>query len=184
MTLNRTRSTFVVAAAMVAMLAMSVTAAFAQVPYPTSPAFGVSCVVSGDTVTCAVVGAETNEQLTATATCDGTVVFNETVTADGAGEATFSFAAGGAAACDVSVLGAASGNTGATLTVTAAPTPGTPGTEAPATGTPVTAAPTTGAPGTGGTLPFTGSEVTIFLAVGLALLAVGTVAVRRRGADA
>jgi LPXTG-motif cell wall-anchored protein len=168
-TLNRTRSTLVIAIAMVAMLAMSVTAAFAQ--YPPSTAYGVSCTVSGDTVTCAVVGADANEQLAVTAACDGTVVYDRTVTADAAGEATFSFAAGGAAACDVSVLGAASGNAGAAVAVAA-------GTDS---GTPV-AAPTAGER----TLPFTGSEVTIFLAVGLALVALGTFAVRRRsvGSDA
>jgi LPXTG-motif cell wall-anchored protein len=168
--MNRTRNTLVIAVAMVAMLAMSITAAFAQ--YPPSSAYGVSCTVSGDTVTCAVVGAEANEQLSVTATCDGTVAYEQTVTADAAGEATFSFAAGGAATCDVAVLGAASGNAAAGVSV---------GTDDQAVGTPV---PT--APQTGGTLPFTGSEVTIFLAVGLALVALGTVAVRRRsvGSDA
>jgi LPXTG-motif cell wall-anchored protein len=165
--MNRTRSTLVIAAAMVAMLAMSVTAAFAQ--YPPASAFGVSCTVSGDTVTCAVVGAEANEQLAVTATCDGTVAYEQTVTADAAGEATFSFTAGGAAACDVAVLGAASGNAAAGVTVAADS-----GDEGQAVG----------APDSDRTLPFTGSEVTIFLAVGLALVALGTFAVRRRGAGA
>jgi LPXTG-motif cell wall-anchored protein len=149
------------------MLAMSVTAAFAQ--YPTPTAYGVSCTVSGDTVTCAVVGAESNEQLTATATCDGTVVYEETISADGDGEAVFSFTAASAADCDVSVLGDASGAASARVTLTQAGDDGQ--------------ALDTGATGTG-TLPFTGSEVAIFLAVGLALVALGTFAVRRRGAGA
>jgi LPXTG-motif cell wall-anchored protein len=172
-TLNRTRSTLVIAVAMVAMLAMSITAAFAQ--YPPASAYGVTCTVSGGTVTCAVVGAGADEQLAVTATCDGTVVYDQTVTADAAGEATFSFAAGGAAACDVSVLGAASGNAGAAVTVAAGAGAGADD-DGQAVGTP-----TTGATGDR-TLPFTGSEVTIFLALGLALVALGTVAVRRRGA--
>jgi LPXTG-motif cell wall-anchored protein len=166
-TLNRTRNTLVIAVAMVAMLAMSITAAFAQ--YPPRSAFGVACTVSGNTVVCSIVGAQANEQLAVTATCDGQVAYDQTVTADAEGEATVNFAAGGAAACDVSVLGAASGNAGAAVTLAAGTDDG---------GTPVTAAPTTGER----TLPFTGSEVTIFLAVGLALVALGTFAVRRRGA--
>jgi LPXTG-motif cell wall-anchored protein len=161
----RTRSTLVIAAAMVAMLAMSVTAAFAQ--YPPATAYGVACTVSGDTVTCAIVGAEAGEQLAVTATCDGTVVHEETLTADADGEATFAFTAAGAAACDVSVLGAASGgvSTGVTL---AADTDDAQALD-----------PT---PTERRTLPFTGTEVSILLAVGLGLVALGTFAVRRRGA--
>jgi LPXTG-motif cell wall-anchored protein len=171
---NRTRSTLVIAFAMVAMLAMSVTASFAQAVYPPASAYGVSCTVSGNTVTCAVVGAEANEQLAVTATCGRTVAYDQTVTADAAGEATFSFAARGGAACDVSVLGAASGaaTAGISIADNAAPQAGQ--------------ALDRAAPGERRTLPFTGSEVTIFLVAGLGLVALGTVAVRRRslGSDA
>jgi LPXTG-motif cell wall-anchored protein len=171
-TLNRTRSTLVIAFAMVAMLAMSVTAAFAQQVYPPASAYGVACTVSGNTVACAVVGAQAGEQLAVTATCAGTVVYRETVTADADGEAAFSFAARGAAACDVSVLGAASGTAATNISIA--------DNAAPEAGQALDRA----APGERRALPFTGSEVTIFLAVGLGLVALGTFAVRRRGADA
>jgi LPXTG-motif cell wall-anchored protein len=167
---NRTRSTLVIAFAMVAMLAMSVTAAFAQ--YPPAAAYGVSCTVSGNTVACSVVGAQAGEQLAVTATCAGTVAYRETVTADADGEAAFSFAARGAAACDVSVLGAASGTADTNISIA--------DNAAPEAGQALDRA----APGERRALPFTGSEVTIFLALGLGLVALGTFAVRRRGADA
>jgi hypothetical protein len=166
---HRTRNTFVITVAMFAMLAMSMTAAFAQ--YPPASAYGVACTVSGNTVNCAVVGAQAGEQLAVTATCDGTVAYEQTLTADADGEATFAFTAAGAAACDVSVLGAASGGVSTGVTLAAETDDGQ-------------ALDTTGAAAddTRRTLPFTGSEIPLFLALGLGLLAAGTVAVRRRGA--
>jgi hypothetical protein len=170
-TQSRTRSTFVIAVAMVAMLAASMTAAFAQ--YPPATAYGVVCTVSGNQVACAVVGAQAGEQLAVTATCDGRVAYEQTLTADAAGEAAFDFRARGASVCEVSVLGAASG-----AAVTSVAGIGAAAEAAPEAGQALDRA----APGERRALPFTGTEVSVLLALGLGLVGLGTFAVRRRGA--
>lgn len=156
----RTTSTLI--AATVALLLATAFAAAAQ-QYPPEVGYGVTCTVDGPTVSCTVVGADAGEQLAATAICDGAVLYNATLVADAAGEASFSFVPDGAA-CEVSVLRASSG--AATTTVTSAA-------DGDAAGTPVTA-------GTSDQLPFTGAEVSLLLVTGILLIAGGLVTLRRR----
>jgi LPXTG-motif cell wall-anchored protein len=152
----------VLVTATVAMLLATVVAATA-LQYPPESAYGVTCTVDGPTVSCTVVGADAGEQLAATAICDGSVRHNMTLVADSAGEASFSFVAGGGS-CEISVLRASSG--AATTTVTGVADGGSAG------------APVTG--GTSDQLPFTGGEVSLLLAAGILLLAGGLVMLRRR----
>jgi hypothetical protein len=80
----------VLAIALLSVLAMSATAAFAQ--YPPAEAFGVSCTdaAAGETAQCTVVGAEANESLTATASDDDGVFATTSLTANAEGEVAFS----------------------------------------------------------------------------------------------
>jgi LPXTG-motif cell wall-anchored protein len=157
------RSTwFATVLAAVVMVVATVSAASAN-QYPPAGAFGVACTVEGATVVCEVSGAQPGEQLVATAICDGAVRHNMTLIADEAGEASFTFVARGET-CEVSVLGAVSGQAGVTVGGSA-------------DGEPVGAAVTGSG---GGQLPFTGGEVGALLVVGILLIAGGLVALRRR----
>lgn len=160
MSLN-VRRVSVLAIALLSALAMTASAAFAQ--YPPASAFGVSCSVDGDTVVCAIVGAEANERLAVTATCDDEVVYNETLTADAEGEADFSFTAANADDCTVAVLGESSGAATTTVDVD--------DDEEVVAGAPIS--------GTG-SLPMTGGQVGVLLLVALTLLGGGLLALRRR----
>jgi hypothetical protein len=161
----------VLAVAMVAALAMSVTAAFAQ--YPPASAFGVSCTTAqpGGTSQCTVVGAAANERLTATASADGRVFDTQTFNANAEGEATFSVEIPTDVRGNVvvSVEGPESGSASDTITVAAAGD----------AGTPVTG----GDAAAGDRLPFTGGNVTLLLLVAFALLGGGALAVRGRQAS-
>jgi LPXTG-motif cell wall-anchored protein len=159
---QRFRRLTVLAVAMLTTMALAAPA-FAQ--YPPSSAYGVACTVSGNEVACAVTGAVAGEQLAVTATCDGTVAYEQTLTADEDGEATFGFSASNADDCSVQVLGAQSGATTTSVSVSDDDDDGTP----------------VAAPATGDRLPFTGSEVLPLLALGLVLVAGGAFAIRRRG---
>jgi LPXTG-motif cell wall-anchored protein len=156
------RSLSVLITATVAMLLATVAAA-AALQYPPESGYGVTCTVDGPTVSCTVVGADAGEQLAATAICDGTVRHNMTLVADAAGEASFSFVAGGRS-CEVSVLRASSG--AATTTVTGVA-------DGDAAGTPVASGPSD-------QLPLTGGEVSLLLAAGILLIAGGLLTLRRR----
>jgi hypothetical protein len=161
----------VLAVAMVAALAMSVTAAFAQ--YPPASAFGVSCTSAqpGGTTQCTVVGAAANESLTATASAGGEVFDTQNFNANADGEASFSVDIPTEVQGNVviAVEGPESGTTGDTITVAAA---------GDAEGTPVT-----DDAAAGDRLPFTGTNVTLLLLVAFALLGGGAFAVRGRQAS-
>ncbi|MFA9432858.1 LPXTG cell wall anchor domain-containing protein [Egicoccus sp. AB-alg2] len=173
---KRIRSLVVLAISTLAVMAMSIGTAFAQ--YPPGEDFGVSCgtwTTPGDTVTCSVVGAQGGEELVATAQ-HTTVFYTDTFNADAQGEAAFSFAVPQDAAGEtitVTVVGAESGTAGDEVEVVEDEDDAR---DDDGAGVGVT-------PGTGtgtGTLPFTGSQVTVLTAVGLALLAMGLLALRRR----
>lgn len=158
----------VLASALVAVLAMTATAAFAQ--YPPPEGLALACDRDGDQVGCAVANAQPNERLTARASYNPTF-YEESFNADANGEATFSFVVPAEAEdrpITVTVEGELSGSAGDAV---APETDGTaPGTAAP--GTPVS--------GTTDTLPFTGTEVGMLLALALGLIGTGLVALRRR----
>lgn len=155
---------------MVAMLALTATGALAQ-SYPPPASYSVTCTTDGDTIVCAVVGATGNESLEVTGTCDGDAVETTTITADAAGEASFSFTApAGADDCSVAVLGAESGSVTTEVDADADADDDADDDQA---GDPVS-------PDGDDQLPFTGGEVGTFLAVGIVLLGGGLLTLRRR----
>jgi LPXTG-motif cell wall-anchored protein len=198
------RMLVVLAATVVAMLSLSVSAAFAQ--YPPGLDFGVTCIPEnpsvGQTPVCTVVGAAAGETLAVTATVGDQVIHEATITADANGDASFSFevpltAAG--AAISVTVTGEQSGTAAATLQVQQATDGSTddgtddgstvddtdgdssaPGETQRTAVTQDTAAATTS---TSDNLPRTGLETVTLVLAGLLLLGLGVTAVvasRRR----
>lgn len=157
----------VLASALVAVLAMTATAAFAQ--YPPAPGLALACERSGNQVVCQLAGAQANEGLTARASYNPTF-WEDSFNADANGHADFSFAVPAEAEdrpITVTVEGELSGSVGDVVAAqedgVVTPPPGT---------TPVS--------GTPGTLPFTGTEVGMLLALALGLIGTGLVALRRR----
>jgi LPXTG-motif cell wall-anchored protein len=180
--LRRMKAMITVMAAMAAVLAMSATAAFAQV-YPPDQDFGVTCTPTdpepGDTVTCQVVGAEDGEDLEATATAEvAGVLYQDSFNADNDGNATFSFSTAGTQdgeRIDVVVRGAQSGEAGDSVVVDEDDD-----VEPADRGEPVAAAPSTTTP-SGDRLPVTGGQALLLSVVGLSLVGGGLLALRKRG---
>jgi LPXTG-motif cell wall-anchored protein len=158
------RAVITVAAAMVAMLALGIGAAAAQ-EYPPGEDFSVTCVAAGEagaSVTCTVVGAAPNEQLTVTAAAAGNVFFSEVLSASAEGEAIFRFTVptqyrGQEIA--VTVTGPISGTTTDEIVIEA---PGRTGEALPRP------------------LPRTGQDLMLLGAAGVLLLGGGIAALRRR----
>lgn len=156
----------VLTSALVAVLAMTATAAFAQ--YPPPAGLALACERSGNQVVCVLANAQASDTCTATLTQQGREVDSDTQETDAQGEASFDLTAADDSAASVAatcVLSAgAAADDVAAIGVTAPPTTGTPGT--PVSGT--------------GTLPFTGTEVGMLLALAFGLIGTGLVALRRR----
>jgi LPXTG-motif cell wall-anchored protein len=152
----------VLAIALLSALAMTASAAFAQ--YPPASAFGVSCTdaAAGETADCTVVGAEANENITATAADDDGVFETQNLTANAEGEVAFAVDIPTDVRGNVviNVEGEQSGAASDTVAV-----------EDEVAGTPVSGTPS---------LPMTGGEVGVLLLVALTLLGGGLLALRRR----
>lgn len=128
---------------------------------------GVDCgarATAGGTVSCGVVGAAGDDQLLATA-ASRQVFYRETLGVDADGAAGFSFAVPSeveSSTLTVRVVGERSGATAGQVDVVDLVEDGA-------------------VPGAGAvTLPFSGTQVTVLTTVGLALLAFGLLALRRR----
>jgi hypothetical protein len=172
------RALLVVALAALAALAMMSTAAFAQTPYPPDADFGVVCVPEnpqpGQQVRCQIEGAQPGEALEVTAEIGGVVFYRESLTANQAGRASFGFRVPSDAqpgdVVTVRVVGAESGEVASdTVTVREDPAADRRAVDP----REVSARP--------GTLPVTGGQVTLLAALGLGMVATGTLAIRRRG---
>jgi LPXTG-motif cell wall-anchored protein len=151
----------------VAMLTAGSTAAFAQ--YPPAQDFSVSCTdaVPGQTVTCSIVGALSGESLTVTARYGSVQVLDTVLTADGDGQAEFSFeipidAAG--ATLNIRVMGESSGMTGVVLNV-------------------ARSVPTGPRVPDARTIPRTGQDLLLLGGAGVLLVGAGAVALLRRRAS-
>lgn len=166
---RKLRAVAVIAATVVAMMAMSVSAAFAQ--YPPGPAFSVTCTAAGEagsSVTCNVVGAADSEVLSVSAAYNP-VFFTDTIVASAEGEATFRFTVPRDARGEdivVTVTGPISGEISTVLSIAA---PGR-------TGEPVPP----GRPA----LATTGTNLMLLTGVGVVLLGGGIAAVRSRRSTA
>jgi hypothetical protein len=164
------RSFAVIAAAM-SLLALSATAALAQ--YPTPPEDGVSCTDAepGGTSECAVGGAEAGEVLSWTASSEGDEFASGTETADETGSAFFSVEIPTEVLGEVHVR--VTGDQGfeaeATINAEADEDEGTPVTEDDADDD-----------ADEDTLPITGGQIALLLALAVGLIAVGTVATRKK----
>ena len=174
------RAMLVVALAALAALAMMSTATLAQAPYPPPPDtdFRVICVPEnpqpGQQVRCRVEGAQPGEALEATAEIQGEVFYRESLTANPAGRANFGFRVPSDAqpgdVVTVRVVGAESGEVASdTVTVREDPAADRRAVDP----REVSARP--------GTLPVTGGQVALLAALGLGMVATGTLAIRRRG---
>jgi LPXTG-motif cell wall-anchored protein len=169
---QRARTMTMMVLTMFAALAMSATAASAQEPYP--PAEGdlsLSCTDAdaGDTSQCNVTGAIAGETLVLSASVDADVFFTDTTTADDDGEASFAvdIPADVSGEVLITVTGSESGETATeTIVVTADDDD--------------EATPVSPTPSPGDRLPMTGSEVSVLLTAGIALLGGGLLLLRRR----
>ena len=159
--------TFIVAVLAIPVLLLSLPA-FAQYPPPdgggTTPesSFGCDGVTPGGTATCSVGGWQPGSDVSVEVTADDTVVFSDSITADGNGFISYSFEVP-EGADQVGVLHAG---------VLADGTPGTFSTTVTAT------APAAEEPAAGG-LPSTGEMVSVLLVAAVLALGLGTLAVRR-----
>jgi LPXTG-motif cell wall-anchored protein len=150
----------VLAIALLTVLAMSATAAFAQ--YPPARGLDLACERSGNQIVCVLSGAEANDQCPATLTQRGRVVDESSQTTDNDGRARYTLTARDSSAARVDVNCVRSGSTADTV----------PAAQARAgAGTPVARA---------GTLPMTGTSISVLLLAGAALVGGGVVAARRR----
>jgi hypothetical protein len=162
---------FTVLASAMALLALSATAALAQ--YPTPPEDGVSCTDAepGGTSDCAVGGAAAGEVLNWTASSEGDEFASGTATADETGSAFFSIDI----PTDVlgEVLVQVTGDEGfeaeTTIDAEADEDEGTPVSEEGASDDTDE-----------DTLPITGGQIALLLALAVGLIAVGTVAARKK----
>jgi hypothetical protein len=162
----KTFRSFIVVLSAMALTGLFATAAFAQYPPAGSP--GVTCpdAQPGGTVICSVVDATPGEVLSWTAEADGDVFAEGQVTADAAGEATFQFDVPTDVLGEVivRVTGDQGYDDSTTVTVVAAADDGEPVEEdAPAA-----------------TLPLTGGQIGLLVALALGLLAVGGLATRKK----
>jgi hypothetical protein len=155
----------VMTATLVALLALTATAAFAQ--YPPARGLELACERSGNQVVCVLAGAASQDECTAVLSQRGREVDRDTQTTDDEGEAEFELVAQDRSAANVRATcvqsaGAASDTVPAAQAATGTTGPGSPLTPA------------------GRTLPVTGLELSGLVALALGLIGVGVVALRRR----
>jgi hypothetical protein len=158
---------FTVLASAMTLLALSATAALAQ--YPTPPEDGVSCTDAepGGTSECAVGGATAGEVLSWAASSDGDEFASGTETADETGSAFFSFDIPTEVLGEVHVQVTGDQGFEASTTINAEADEDD--------GTPVTEDDTDE-----DTLPITGGQIALLVALAVGLIAVGTAATRKK----
>ena len=168
-------------AALTTLMALSVlvlgaTAALAQ--YPPDTDFGVTCTPTdpapGQGTTCTVAGAVAGESLTASAADDDGDFYEESLTADGDGEATFGFDVPTEVQGNVivRVAGDQSGEASTTLTAAEVDDPSDPGDDVDPRDV-----------GDDERLPVTGGELAMLSLVGLGLVTTGGLALRKRSSS-
>jgi hypothetical protein len=149
--------------ALLALLALTAPAAFAQ--YPPGRGLALACERSGNQVVCVLAGAEANDACTATATQGGETTDSVEFTTSSEGTAEFTLALTDSSAATVGVTCEESGSETDTVAAAQVTTPTT------APGTPVPA---------GRTLAMTGLEISGLLALAVGLIGAGAIALRRR----